>query len=221
MSDRKKTYDILKYVAGLLGFIGILLAIFVVTGAFDWFIIEANIKGIGTLTSQNKLVISLVSSILGIFLLFIAFSKQIDKFFTFLETHKVGKDKNEAAKGVTIETIFFIIIALVLIVIVNLLAIGTLVLRTNLPLLGKATKTVLIISLIILAILSIITAFHRTISRAVKEMKKVHWPTGKEMVEYSKRVFSFIIFFSIFFFALDLVFTNVPSLLERIFDINL
>ena len=145
MSDRKKTYDILKYVAGLLGFIGILLAIFVVTGAFDWFIIEANIKGIGTLTSQNKLVISLVSSILGIFLLFIAFSKQIDKFFTFLETHKVGKDKNEAAKGVTIETIFFIIIALVLIVIVNLLAIGTLVLRTNLPLLGKATKTVLII----------------------------------------------------------------------------
>lgn len=210
MKDNDKLIGVIKYICGLIGFLAILFTIFIVTGVVDWFIIEADIKG-GALTSQGKLIYALVSSILGILLIFIAFSKQIDSFFKFLETHKVKTDKKEETKGITVESIFFLLIAIILIVLVNLLAIGTLQVKEELPILGKSTQTVLIISLVVLAIFSIITAFHKTVSQSIKEMKKVHWPKGKEMKEYSKQVFTFIIFFSLLFFALDLFLSHIPG----------
>ncbi|QVK18031.1 preprotein translocase subunit SecE [Mycoplasmatota bacterium] len=218
MNTRKETiYGIVKYVSGLLGFIGIILAIFTVTGAIEWFLIEIDYRG--AFTNETKLILSLTSSILGIFFLFIAFSKQIDKFFSYLETHSVNQ--TEEKKGITIESIFFITIAVILIVLALLLAIGTLALKTNLPLLGNATKTFLIGALVVLAILAILTGFNETIAQSIKEMKKVHWPTGKEMVDYSKKVFTFIIFFSVFFLILDLFLTNAPIWLENIFGIDI
>ncbi len=219
-NKRQQIYGIIKYVSGLLGFLGIIIAILTVTGGVEWFLFKVNYLGV--YTDKTKLILSLSSSILGIFFLFVAFSKQIDKFFGFLETHTVTKpDKEEETKGITIELIFFLFIGIVLILLAILLGIGSLVLRTNLPLLGTATEKVLIGALIVLAILAIITAFNRTISQSLKEMKKVHWPSSKDMVDYSKRVFSFIVFFSLFFFALDLILTYTPGLINKIFNINL
>ncbi len=223
MSDKKekkeKIYGIIKYVAGLLGFLGILLTIFTITDVVEWYLFK--IEYTGAYTEQTKLILSLTSSILGIFFLFIAFSKQIDKFFTFLENRTIKTDKSKDTRGISIESIFFLFIAIILIVLAILLGIGSLVLKTDLPLLGGATKTVLIIALVFLGILAIITAFSRVIYQSVKEMNKVHWPTGKDMIEYSKRVFSFIIFFSIFFFALDLLLANAPGWISNLFGINL
>lgn len=213
MEKKNNAMGVIKYISGLLGFISILFTILLLTGAVEWFIIAADIKGSGAIV-QNKLTYALVSSILGVLLLFIAFSKQIDSFFNFLETKEVKTDKK--AKGISVESIFFLVIGIILIVLVNLLAIGTLQLKQNIPILGNATKTVLIIALIILSISAIVTAFHGTIIKSIKEMKKVQWPNKKEMVEYSKQVFTFIIFFSIFFFALDLFLTYVPGKIESL-----
>lgn len=213
MEKKNNAMGVIKYISGLLGFISILFTILLLTGAVEWFIIAADIKGGGAIV-QNKLTYALVSSILGVLLLFIAFSKQIDSFFNFLETKEVKTDKK--AKGISVESIFFLVIGIILIVLVNLLAIGTLQLKQNIPILGNATKTVLIIALIILSISAIVTAFHGTIIKSIKEMKKVQWPNKKEMVEYSKQVFTFIIFFSIFFFALDLFLTYVPGKIESL-----
>ena len=38
-----------------------------------------------------------------------------------------------------------------------------------------------------------------------KEMKKVKWPSRKEMVKYSFATISFIIFFALFFYAIEVV----------------
>ena len=38
-----------------------------------------------------------------------------------------------------------------------------------------------------------------------KEMKKVKWPSRKDMVKYSFATISFIIFFALFFYAIEIV----------------
>ena len=45
-----------------------------------------------------------------------------------------------------------------------------------------------------------------------KEMKKVHWPSKKEMVKYSIATLVFVIFFSLFFYIIDIIFAFVKSL---------
>ncbi len=217
--NKNLIYGIIRYISGVLGFFGIILAILTVTGAVGWFLIEIHYTK--PYTEDTKLTLSLTSSILGIFFLFIAFSKQIDQFFSYLESHRIKTTKKEDVAGVTIESIFFTVIALVLIVLALLLATGTLLLKTDLPILGTATKTVLIVSLILLALLAILTAFNKTIIQSVKEMKKVHWPTGTEMLDYCNKVFFFIIFFALFFLILDLIYTNVPKRIEHLFGIDL
>ena len=44
------------------------------------------------------------------------------------------------------------------------------------------------------------------------ETKKVHWPTKKDMIKYSVATIVFIIFCSLFFFAIDVIFEFLKSL---------
>ena len=45
------------------------------------------------------------------------------------------------------------------------------------------------------------------LSNVVSEMKKVSWPTGKEVVNYTMIVVFTVIFFLFFFYAIDLCIT--------------
>ena len=45
------------------------------------------------------------------------------------------------------------------------------------------------------------------LSNVVSEMKKVSWPTGKEVVNYTMIVIFTVIFFLFFFYAIDLSIT--------------
>lgn len=45
------------------------------------------------------------------------------------------------------------------------------------------------------------------------ELKKITWPTEKEMKSYTLQVLIFVVVLSIFFFAVDLVISQVMSLL--------
>lgn len=45
------------------------------------------------------------------------------------------------------------------------------------------------------------------------ELKKIAWPTEKEMKTYTLQVLIFVVVLSIFFFAVDLVISQVMSLL--------
>ncbi len=46
----------------------------------------------------------------------------------------------------------------------------------------------------------------------VSEAKKVHWPTKKDMVKYSIATVIFIIFCSLFFYAIDIIFALIQSI---------
>lgn len=45
-----------------------------------------------------------------------------------------------------------------------------------------------------------------------KEISKVKWPSKKNMIKYTVTVVLFILFFALFFFALDLIIAFVKSL---------
>ena len=45
------------------------------------------------------------------------------------------------------------------------------------------------------------------------EFKKVHWPTRKDMVKYSIATIVFVIFCGLFFYAIDIVFALIKSLI--------
>ena len=44
------------------------------------------------------------------------------------------------------------------------------------------------------------------------EFEKVHWPTKKDMVKYSIATIVFIIFCGLFFYAIDIIFALIKSL---------
>lgn len=44
------------------------------------------------------------------------------------------------------------------------------------------------------------------------EAKKVHWPTKKDMIKYSIATVLFIVFCSLFFYIIDIIFALVQSL---------
>lgn len=46
----------------------------------------------------------------------------------------------------------------------------------------------------------------------VSEARKVHWPTKKDMVKYSIATVAFIIFCSLFFYAIDIIFALIQSI---------
>lgn len=185
-----KVGRIVKIALGILGFLGIAMAILTVANVFEF--------GVST-----KITVSLISAIIGLICLFIAFSNQIDKFFNILETKEIKLSKDEKKSGIGIELIFFLTIAVVLIVIAVLLAMGYLAVENPLPLIGKHTRTFILVSLIVLSLMCIVFAFNEIIRQSVKEMKKVHWPTNKEMASYCTQVFAFVIFFSLVFLAFD------------------
>lgn len=47
-----------------------------------------------------------------------------------------------------------------------------------------------------------------------KEMKKVKWPTKKDMIKYSIATLSIILFFCVFFVGSDLVISGVKELMK-------
>ncbi len=44
------------------------------------------------------------------------------------------------------------------------------------------------------------------------EFKKVHWPTKKDMIKYSVATVVFVVFLSLFFYVVDIIFALVHSL---------
>lgn len=46
-----------------------------------------------------------------------------------------------------------------------------------------------------------------------KEMSKVHFPSKKEMIKYSLATISFVLFFGIYFFVIELVMALVKTLI--------
>lgn len=44
------------------------------------------------------------------------------------------------------------------------------------------------------------------------EIKKVHWPTKKDMIKYSIATVLFIVFCSLFFYIIDVIFALVQSI---------
>ena len=47
-----------------------------------------------------------------------------------------------------------------------------------------------------------------------KEGKMVRWPNGKDMVKYSSVVLFLMVFFGVYFYGLDLLFTFVKGLVK-------
>ena len=52
------------------------------------------------------------------------------------------------------------------------------------------------------------------LSNVRKEMKKVKWPTRKDMIKYSIATLSIIVFFCLFFLASDLIIMGVKELMK-------
>ena len=52
------------------------------------------------------------------------------------------------------------------------------------------------------------------ISDVKKEMKKVKWPTKKDMIKYSIATLSIILFFCIFFMGSDLIIMGIKELMK-------
>ena len=46
-----------------------------------------------------------------------------------------------------------------------------------------------------------------------KEMEKVHFPSRKDMIKYSIATISFVIFFALYFYAIELVMAFIKSLI--------
>ncbi len=51
------------------------------------------------------------------------------------------------------------------------------------------------------------------IEQIIDEMRKVHFPTRKEMVKYSAATIAFVIFFAIYFYVIELVMAFLKSLI--------
>ncbi len=56
-----------------------------------------------------------------------------------------------------------------------------------------------------------IKAFFKGVS---KESKMVRWPSGKDMVKYSGVVLFLMVFFGVYFYGLDLIFTFLKGLVK-------
>lgn len=58
------------------------------------------------------------------------------------------------------------------------------------------------------------TRFRIFCNGVVGEFHKVHWPTKENMVKYSMATIFFIIFFSCFFYLINVIFALIQSLLH-------
>ena len=55
----------------------------------------------------------------------------------------------------------------------------------------------------------------KVLSNVRKEMKKVKWPTKKDMIKYSIATLSIILFFFVFFTASDLIIMGIKELMKK------
>ncbi|MBR3660427.1 MAG: preprotein translocase subunit SecE [Bacilli bacterium] len=46
-----------------------------------------------------------------------------------------------------------------------------------------------------------------------KEMQKVHFPSRKDMIKYSIATIAFVVFFAVYFYAIELVMAFIKSLI--------
>lgn len=46
-----------------------------------------------------------------------------------------------------------------------------------------------------------------------QETKRVHWTSKKEIIKYSISTFAFVVFFSLFFYLIDVLFALVHSII--------
>lgn len=214
IKNPEKIWGVTKVILGTLGILLLVVAILTLTNVIETLLIKWEYPW--AFTPTNKLTLSLTSSILSILFLFIAFANQIDKFFSFIEEKEIKVGKNKETKGVTLESIFFLIIAIVLMYFALTLGLGKLPIG-ELPLLKGATDVVIISALVILSLAAIFTAFNSFILQSLKEMNKVQWPTGAQMADYSVKVFTFIIFFTLLFLLFDVAIVGVPQLVDKIF----
>lgn len=56
------------------------------------------------------------------------------------------------------------------------------------------------------------TSFRIFCHGVASEFKKVHWPTKTNMVKYSIATIVFVLFFGLFFYAIDVIFALIQSL---------
>ncbi len=60
---------------------------------------------------------------------------------------------------------------------------------------------------------SLLTKFRIFCNGVVSEFKKVHWPNKKDMIKYSIATIVFVIFCGLFFYAIDIIFALIKSLI--------
>ena len=57
-----------------------------------------------------------------------------------------------------------------------------------------------------------VTRFRIFCNGVKSEFKRIHWTTKKDMIKYSVATIFFIIFFSVFFYLIDVIFALIQSL---------
>lgn len=143
-------------------------------------------------------IVSMLLILAGVLLLFVLYSKNIDEFFVKTDNKKI----NLFGSKISVSSIIWFIVSIGLLVLTVMLLMGVFVVEVDL--LGKYTGTILKFGLVIITLSSFVFSFNDIIKPALTEIKKISWPNSKEMVDYSKRVFSFIIYFALFFLLADL-----------------
>ncbi|ERJ12402.1 preprotein translocase subunit SecE [Haloplasma contractile] len=181
----------LKYFAAIVGLAGIVIAFLISFDVLTFDFLEG--------TTQTFLA-SLAAAIVGVILVFFAFSKELDQIFLKAEETKFSLSKNEDAAQISVDNIIWFVFAIALLTVKVLLDMNILILP---EILGTHTDLIINIILVILIIFCFIQAFWQIIKPALKEMRKVTWTTAKIMKEHSIKVFTFVIFMSLLFLALD------------------
>lgn len=202
-SEVSKTNVTLKIILTVIGLVGIVFGILILVNVFKF---EWTFLGDNTMA-----IISLISSLVGITSLFIAYNKEIDSLFDKAESKKLsfGDTKISAAN------IIWGVVGIILLVFTIMLLRGDYTVRVDI--FGNYTELILKIGLVLVTIASFLFAFWDFIIPAVKETKKISWPNGEQMKDFSIRVFSFIIVLSVYFFLLDEIIKFVKNGFLRLF----
>lgn len=186
-----KTNLTLKVVLAIIGAAGIVFGILILVNVFEF-----EWKFLGTNTMS---IISLVSSLVGITALFIAFNREIDSLFDKAENKKM----NVGDSQISAANIIWGIVGIILLIFTIMLLKGDYTVTANI--FGRYTGLILKIGLVIVTIASFLFAFWDFIEPSLKETKKITWPNNEQMKDFSVRVFSFIIALSLYFFLVDVI----------------
>ena len=100
------------------------------------------------------------------------------------------------------ENYILLVLALISLVFSLLLHTGELVPNSDFPLIGTYPK-IFAWALTVLSVFGLILVFYPFAKNSFPEIKKITWAKFPEFVDNMIRVFIFILFFSLFFFAAD------------------